>query len=165
MDNSDAFIDVDADRRSVQQSLIMLSNTVAMDFGRSIFGSVGAVVFSVVVAVSSFGALSGMYLAVVKQVSHIKSTDCRCVDKAGGFTSARIVYVAGQEGYLPKLFGRLHRSRKTPVNALLLNMALSAVFITFGGGFRTLINVLSVAEWGFYFLTVCSLSTYWCCES
>lgn len=37
----------------------MLSNTVAMDFGRAIFGSVGAVVFSVVVAVSSFGALSG----------------------------------------------------------------------------------------------------------
>lgn len=38
----------------------MLSNTVAMDFGRAIFGSVGAVVFSVVVAVSSFGALSGL---------------------------------------------------------------------------------------------------------
>lgn len=37
---------------------------------------------------------------------------------------------------------------------MLLQAALSAVFIAFGGGFRTLINVLSVAEWGFYFLTV-----------
>lgn len=73
---------------------------------------------------------------------------------AGAFTSARIVYVAGQEGYLPKMFGRLHSSQKTPVNALLLNMALTSVFILVGGGFRTLINVLSVAEWGFYFLTV-----------
>lgn len=76
---------------------------------------------------------------------------------AGFFTSARIVYVAGQEGYLPKMFGRLHTSRKTPVNAMLLNTALTSVFVAFGGGFRTLINVLSVAEWGFYFLTVCTL--------
>lgn len=37
----------------------MLSNTVAMDFGRALFGSVGAIVFAVMVAVSSFGALSG----------------------------------------------------------------------------------------------------------
>lgn len=74
---------------------------------------------------------------------------------AGFFTSARIVYVAGQEGYLPKMFGRLHASRKTPLNAMLLNTVLTSVFVAFGGGFRTLINVLSVAEWGFYFLTVC----------
>ena len=75
---------------------------------------------------------------------------------AGFFTSARIVYVAGQEGYLPKMFGRLHASRKTPLNAMLLNTVLTSVFVAFGGGFRTLINVLSVAEWGFYFLTVCN---------
>lgn len=37
---------------------------------------------------------------------------------------------------------------------MLLQAALSSIFIAFGGGFRTLINVLSVAEWGFYFLTV-----------
>jgi len=37
---------------------------------------------------------------------------------------------------------------------MLLNTALTSVFVAFGGGFRTLINVFSVAEWGFYFLTV-----------
>lgn len=41
------------------QGLVTLSNTVAMDFGRALFGTVGAVVFSVMVAVSSFGALTG----------------------------------------------------------------------------------------------------------
>jgi len=112
----------------------MLSNTVALDFGRVLFGTVGAVVFSVMVAISTFGALT-----------------------AGYFTTARLVYVAGQEGYLPKMFGRLHASRKTPLNAMLLNTALTSVFVAFGGGFRTLINVFSVAEWGFYFLTVVGL--------
>jgi len=97
-------------------------------------GSIGSPVFSVMVAVSTFGALT-----------------------AGYFTTARLVYVAGQEGYLPKMFGRLHASRKTPLNAMLLNTALTSVFVAFGGGFRTLINVFSVAEWGFYFLTVVGL--------
>ncbi|KAF8320042.1 L-methionine transporter [Clavulina sp. PMI_390] len=118
----------------LEKATVGLSNTVAMDFGRDLFGSIGAVVFSIVVAISSFGALS-----------------------AGGFASARVVYVAGQEGYLPKMFGQLHSSRKTPVNALLLNMALASVFIAVGGGFRTLVNVLGVAAWGFYFLTVVGL--------
>ena len=39
--------------------MVMLSNTVALDFGRVLFGTVGAVVFSVMVAVSTFGALTG----------------------------------------------------------------------------------------------------------
>lgn len=36
-----------------------MSNTIAMDFGRALFGAVGAVVFAVMVAISSFGALTG----------------------------------------------------------------------------------------------------------
>jgi hypothetical protein len=41
------------------KGMVMLSNTVAMDFGRALFDTIGAVVFSVMVAVSSFGALTG----------------------------------------------------------------------------------------------------------
>ena len=41
------------------KGLVMLSNTVALDFGRALFGTLGAVVFSVMVAVSSFGAMTG----------------------------------------------------------------------------------------------------------
>lgn len=52
------------------------------------------------------------------------------------------------------MFGRLHKTRKTPVNALCLQALLTMVFILVGGGFRTLVNFYSVASWGFYFLTV-----------
>lgn len=39
------------------------SNTVAMDFGRALFGPVGGVVFALMVAFSCFGALNGMTLS------------------------------------------------------------------------------------------------------
>lgn len=39
----------------------MLSNTVALDFGRALFGPVGGIVFSAMVAFSCFGALNGMF--------------------------------------------------------------------------------------------------------
>lgn len=35
------------------------SNTVALDFGRELFGSVGAIVFACLVAISCFGAVNG----------------------------------------------------------------------------------------------------------
>lgn len=80
------------------------------------------------------------------------------ISVAGGtFTSARLIYVAGREGYLPAMFGRLHKSRKTPLNALLLHAALTIMYIVIGGGFRSLINFSVVASWAFYFLTVCKM--------
>ncbi|KAG1891059.1 amino acid permease-domain-containing protein [Suillus subluteus] len=111
-----------------------VSNTVALDFGRALFGPAGGVVFAVMVAISCFGALNG-------------ST----------FTSARLICVAGREGYLPAMFGRLNKSRQTPVNAILLQAAITIVFIVIGGGFRSLINFSVVASWSFYFLTVLGL--------
>lgn len=38
-----------------------MSNTVALDFGRAMFGRVGAVVFACMVAFSCFGALNGAH--------------------------------------------------------------------------------------------------------
>lgn len=72
----------------------------------------------------------------------------------GTFTSARLIYAAGRERYLPAMFGRLHKTRKTPLNALLLHAALTIMYILIGGGFRSLINFSVVASWAFYFLTV-----------
>ncbi|KAJ5397309.1 hypothetical protein N7509_005422 [Penicillium cosmopolitanum] len=60
------------------------SNTVAVQFGGKVFGPVGAVVLALVVGASCFGALN-----------------------ATTFTSGRLVYAAGKEGYLPSLFGRI----------------------------------------------------------
>lgn len=70
------------------------------------------------------------------------------------FTTSRLIYAAGREGYLPSLFGRLHSTRKTPLNATILQAAITSAFILMGGGFRSLINFSVVASWGFYFLTV-----------
>ena len=63
------------------------------------------------------------------------------------FTSARLIYVAANEGYLPKAFGRLHATRGTPLNAMLLQAAITILYIILGGGFRRLINFAVVASW------------------
>ncbi|KAI0093863.1 L-methionine transporter [Irpex rosettiformis] len=110
------------------------SNTVALDFGRALFGRVGGIVFAGMVAFSCFGALNGSF-----------------------FTSARLIYHAGKEGYLPGLFGRYNSRLKTPLNAMCLQAALTITFIVVGGGFRSLINFAVVATWAFYFLTVLGL--------
>ena len=60
------------------------SNTIAVMFGSKIFGSIGALVLALIVSASCFGALN--------------STT---------FTSSRLVYAAGKEGYIPAIFGRL----------------------------------------------------------
>jgi len=107
------------------------SNTVALDFGRAIFGAIGGIIFSVMVAVSCFGALNGSF-----------------------FTAARLIYSAGKEGFLPAWFGQLHPTRKTPLNAMLLQSGVTLLFV---GGFKSLINFFSVANWTFLFLTVLGL--------
>jgi hypothetical protein len=61
--------------------------------------------------------------------------------------------MAGRERYLPAMFGRLHKKRKTPLNAMLLQAVLTIIFIVIGGGFRSLMTFSVVASWAFYFLT------------
>lgn len=60
------------------------SNTVAVMFGAKVFGPVGSLVLALIVSASCLGALN-----------------------SSTFTSSRLVYVAGKEGYIPSLFGRL----------------------------------------------------------
>jgi hypothetical protein len=40
------------------ESTVERSNTVALDFGRELFGNIGAIVFACLVAVSCFGAVN-----------------------------------------------------------------------------------------------------------
>ncbi|KAK4110018.1 hypothetical protein N656DRAFT_758682 [Canariomyces notabilis] len=60
------------------------SNTVAVTFGAKVFGPAGSLVLALIVSASCFGALN-----------------------SSTFTSSRLVYVAGKEGYIPSFFGRL----------------------------------------------------------
>ena len=134
------------------------SNAIAVDFGYKVFGSAGAIVLALVVSVSCIGSLN-----------------------ATTFTSGRLVYIAGKEGYLPPVFGKLgacgltasaanNRLQRrlcrvfgdgtsvghTPVNAMVLNGALISVYIILGE-FKTLVTFYGVAGYTFYFLTVLGL--------
>jgi len=118
----------------LEKSVVKQSNTVALDFGRALFGPLGAVVFSAIVAISCFGALN-----------------------AGSFISARLVQVASREKWLPSVFEKDNEATKTPVNAMALHAALTISYIVAGSGLRSLMNFYSVASWSFYLLTVLGL--------
>ena len=47
------------------KNIVGLSNTVAMDFGRALFGPIGGALFAFMVAFSCFGALNGVVLCCV----------------------------------------------------------------------------------------------------
>lgn len=128
---------------------VSLSNTVALDFGHALFGPIGGTVFACMVAFSCFGALNGKNPCVQIRLNYLPSSYL-----GSTFTSARLIYVAGRERYLPAMFGRLHKTRKTPLNAMLLQATLTIIFIVVGGGFRSLMTFSVVASWAFYFLTV-----------
>ncbi len=145
-------------------SAIDSTNTVAVIFGSKVFGPIGALVFAIIVSLSSFGALN-----------------------ATAFTSGRLVYAAGKEGLLPEFFGRIGfgggaepsmstlRTKSwatkrlarllgdvdtglffTPVNAIAFNALLASVYIMVGE-FGTLLTLYGVAGNSFYFLTVLGL--------
>lgn len=144
-------------------STIEASNTVAVQFGTKVFGRVGGLILSLVVSASCFGALNATI-----------------------FTSGRLIYVAGREGYLPAMFGHLgapgsgastsdglqrrtwvrksisrllgdgYRIGYTPINAITLNCSLTVVYIIVGE-FDTLVTFYGVAGYTFYFLTVLGL--------
>lgn len=120
-----------------------------MDFGRALFGPIGGALFAFMVAFSCFGALNGIVLYFVLPL-------CKVIFCFAGtvYTSARLLYAAGRERYIPPIFGKLHPTRHTPMNAALLQATLAVIFIMVGNGFRSLINFSVVAAWAFYFLTV-----------
>jgi len=145
------------------QDVITSSNTIAVQFGSVVFGRIGSLVLSLIVSASCFGALN-----------------------ATTFTSGRLVYAAGKEGFLPDLLGRigmpgagepLNRLQKrswasrtvarligdddggfgfTPINAMVFNALLTGAYIVVGE-FGTLVTFYGVAGYTFYFLTVLGL--------
>ncbi|KKA27865.1 hypothetical protein TD95_003244 [Thielaviopsis punctulata] len=140
------------------------TNTVAVTFGQKVFGRVGALVFALIVSASCFGALN-----------------------ASTFTSSRLVYAAGKEGYIPALFGRIgvhgetmssahmQRSRgrvgqladrflgddETGLFYTPVNALVLNMLLTGAyvvvGEFGTLLTFYGVAGYTFYFITVLGL--------
>ncbi|KAF9431410.1 hypothetical protein BGZ76_000337 [Entomortierella beljakovae] len=112
------------------QAVVMSTNTVAIDFGKQMFGNTGGVLFALCVACSCFGAANGSI-----------------------FTGARVIYASAREGYLPKVFGKVNEKRRTPIAALGLQAVMTTIMIL-GGTFSTLVNFYSVAAWLFYLASI-----------
>lgn len=142
---------------------IASSTTIAVSFGHTVFGSIGSLSIALIVCASCFGALN-----------------------ATTFTSGRLVYAAGKEGFLPEILGRIgmpgtvevgNRIRQrgwmstklrqiigdedgglgfTPINAMVFNALICTAYIIVGE-FGTLVTFYGVAGYTFYFLTVLGL--------
>lgn len=140
------------------------TNTVAVMFGAKVFGRAGALILALIVSASCLGALN-----------------------SSTFTSSRLVYVAGKEGYIPSLFGRLGTGTGVPTGPELSStrtrlasrlvaligdedtglfftpipaLVLNGVLTTAYiavGEFGTLVTFYGVAGYTFYFLTVLGL--------
>lgn len=137
------------------------SNTIAVAFGDTVLGRLGALILALTVAGSCFGALN-----------------------ASTFTAGRLVYIAGKEGYIPEIFGAIGlsdssarmrlprrgpRAKKltsfladeqgffyTPIYAMMLNAAITFVYVVIGD-FTTLTTFYGVASYLFYFASVVGL--------
>ncbi|CAO1627427.1 unnamed protein product [Sympodiomycopsis kandeliae] len=110
------------------------TNTIALDYGSAIFGSTGGILFAIIVAFSCFGALNSQI-----------------------YTSSRLVFAAGKEGYLPSIFGRINSKTVTPVYATLFQCVLVILYILFGSTFTSLVSFYGVCSYTWYFLTIIGL--------
>lgn len=107
-------------------TLLNKTNTVAVTFGSVVFGPIGSLFLALIVSASCFGALN-----------------------ATTFTSGRLVYAAGKEGYLPALFGQIG------VGNTAETMGGSASSLRTSNPFsRTLAKLLGDAETGLFYTPI-----------
>lgn len=111
--------------------LIESSNTVAVAFGNQVFGPIGSLILALFVSGSCFGALN-----------------------ATTFTSGRLVYAAGKEGYLPEIFGTIglgkdHRAIR--LHSLNANPGKSRIP-------RFFINWFADEDAGFFFTPIAAMA-------
>ncbi|KAL4402148.1 L-amino acid transmembrane transporter [Malassezia pachydermatis] len=114
--------------------VVVRTNSVALDFGSSAFGSIGGILFAALVAFSCLGALNG----------HL-------------YTYSRLTAAAGRDGFLPHAIGTMNTRFHTPLNALILTCCLATAFVVFGSGFASLVNFSGVCAWFWYGTTVTGL--------
>ncbi|WFD44017.1 hypothetical protein MPSI1_002682 [Malassezia psittaci] len=110
------------------------TNSIALDFGAAVFGSVGGVMFAGFVAFSCLGALNG----------HM-------------YTYSRLAMAAGRDSFLPSAVGKVNAKSGTPVMATILCTSLVLLFVVLGTSFASLVNFCGVCAWFWYGLTVSSL--------
>ena len=112
---------------------VAASPLVAADTMTAIFGSSGAAIVSMLVAISAFGALNADFLG-----------------------SPRLFFAMADDGLFFKAVARVHPRFKTPHVAILLTAAIS-VLLVFSRSFEALTETFVIAIWPFYGLCVAGL--------
>ena len=158
-------------------SQINSSNTVAVQFGNKVFGPWGSLVLAIIVSASCFGALNATAFTASRLV-YVAGRECYIPSVFGniglpGSSSSTSSTSNPHSRQPPQPLNRLTRRSKlatslsrltllpqdlfyTPINALILNALMTAIYIALGE-FRSLITFYGVAGYSFYFLTVLGL--------
>jgi basic amino acid/polyamine antiporter, APA family len=109
------------------------SPLVAADTMTALVGTAGATLVSVLVAVSTFGALNADFLG-----------------------SPRLFFAMAEDGLFFRAVARVHPRFRTPHVAILLTAVLS-VLLVFSRSFEALTNTFVIAIWPFYGLCVAGI--------
>ncbi|MBE9053380.1 amino acid permease [Nostocales cyanobacterium LEGE 11386] len=114
------------------------SEAVAADLMRSLWGEPGAWFVSLLIAVSTLGAINATI-----------------------FTGARTNYALGQDFSLFRFMGRWQQRHSTPTQALLLQVAIALALVFLGTitrrGFETMVDYTAPVFWFFFLLSGVSL--------
>lgn len=110
----------------IPQPIIKSSKTIAMDFGRSLFGRAGGIIMPLFVVGSVFGSTQ----------SNMISTVC-------------VVTAAAEQGHMPKFFLRKSNFFGTYIYSLLFQTLISCSFILIGS-FDWLVFLYTFPQWFFY---------------
>jgi amino acid transporter len=114
------------------------SKAVAADLMRRAVGEPGAIFISLLIAVSTLGALNATI-----------------------FTGARTNYAFGQDFSLFSFLGRWRNRSQTPTNALVVQALLSLLLVLLGTvtrkGFETMVDYTAPVFWFFFLMTGVSL--------
>jgi amino acid transporter len=109
------------------------SPLIAADTMSALVGRVGATFVSIVVAISTFGAVNSDLLG-----------------------APRIFYAAAEDGLFFKTLGRVHPIYRTPYISIIFSAVLGAVFVL-TGTFEQIADTFVLAVWPFYGLAVAGL--------
>jgi amino acid transporter len=109
------------------------SPLIAADTMAALVGGIGASFVSIVVAISTFGAVNSDLLG-----------------------APRIFYAAAEDGLFFKTLGRVHPTYRTPYISILFSAVLGIVFVL-TGTFEQIADTFVLAIWPFYGLAVAGL--------
>jgi len=109
------------------------SPLIAADTMAALVGGIGASFVSIVVAISTFGAVNSDLLG-----------------------APRIFYAAAEDGLFFKTLGRVHPTYRTPYISILFSALLGIVFVL-TGTFEQIADTFVLAIWPFYGLAVAGL--------